>query len=202
MPKTLTLHALAALLILTTACTAASADTFDSEPRNTNATVQPNAQLGECDTNKAAVSSYLFTERIKVWQYTSTTHWCYDGSRITSEPIFTTEAKIYGVANHFYGYEGSLSTSDSGGLGELSYTDYTQGHFTFGIPEYTDFSSLDFALGPVEFELSLLSLPLPAIDVLPFRITADPELLAWYPSIWKYQYADGSRSHETDRDDE
>ena len=101
MPKHLPLYALAVVLLLTAACTAASADVDDLELRNSNTTVQASALLGDCDSNKAAVSSYLFTERIKLWQYTSTTHWCYDGSRITSEPTFTTEAKIYGIANHF-----------------------------------------------------------------------------------------------------
>jgi len=200
--KQLTLHTLSVLLLLTTACTGATTDIDDSDRTGPNAIAQPNTQLGECDTNLAAVSSYLFTERIKLWRYTSTTHWCYDGTRITSEPAFTTEAEIYGIANHFYSYEGSFTTSESGGLGELSYTDYTEGQFAFGLPEYTAFSSVGFALRLVEYELDLLYLPLPATAVLQFRIIPDPELLEWYPSIWKYQYANGSHSHETDRDEE
>ncbi len=202
MYKQLTLYTLSALLFLTAACTVASTDIDDSDRAKPNAKSQPGSQIGECNTNRSAVSSYLFTERIELWQYTSTTHWCYDGTRITSEPTFTTDAKIYGIANHFYSYAGSLQTSESGGLGELSYTDYTEGHFTFGLPEYTAFSSLGLALRLVESELDLLDLPLPTTDVLQFRIIPDPEILGWYPSIWKDQYADGSHSHETDRDDE
>ena len=145
MYRQLTLYTLSALLLLTAACTGAPTDIDDSDRTGPNAIAQPKAVLGECDANRAAVSSYLFTERIKLWQYTSITHWCYDGTRITSEPVFTTEAKIYGIANHFYSYEGSLTTSESGGLGELSYTDYTEGQFAFGLPEYTAFSSVGFA---------------------------------------------------------
>ncbi|MCY4580925.1 MAG: hypothetical protein OXD31_18005 [Chloroflexi bacterium] len=202
MYKQLTLYTLSALLLLTAACTGTSTDIDDSERTGSNATTQPNAILGECDTNRAAVSSYLFTERIKLWRYTSTTYWCYDGTLITSEPAFTTEARIYGIANHFYSYEGNLTTSESGGLGGLSYTDYTEGQFAFGLPEYTAFSSVGFALRLVEYELDLLDLPLSATAILQFRIVPDPELLEWYPSIWKYQYADGSHSNETDRDEE
>ena len=57
MYKQLTLYTLSTLLLLTAACTGTSTDIDDSDLTGPNAIAQPNAILGECDTNRAAVSS-------------------------------------------------------------------------------------------------------------------------------------------------
>ena len=65
-------------------------------------------------------------QRKKLWTYTSRTHWCYDGSVITSTPSFTR-----GVNTHNSGWEfvRHLSRSQSGGKGGWEHEDYTEGHF-------------------------------------------------------------------------
>ena len=192
MPKTLVAAILTVLLVASLACTT------EAIYHNADIAAKRNVAQEQCDTNEAAVISYLFTERIKLWKYVSATHWCYDGTQITSDPVFTTEATIYGIANLFYRYEGDRITSNSGGSGELSYTDYAEGHFKFGAPE-----DLHFNIGFITLKVDLkkLTAPVGPPNFVQAWI-ARPRPLEWYPSIWKYQYADGNRSHDTDRDDD
>lgn len=65
-------------------------------------------------------------EKRKLWTYTSRTHWCYNGSVITTRPSFT-----QGVNTHNSGWEfvRHLSRSESGGRGGWEHEDYTEGHF-------------------------------------------------------------------------
>ena len=117
---------------------------------------------------------YIYPSKIglRIWKYTSKTHWCWNGTEITSDPDFTTAGTIIlRIARLFWEYEGDRRVSSKGGKGELSFTDRAEGHFRFHIP-------LD-----VEVNLDEVSL--------------GPDIYNVYPTIWKYQYANGQTSHET-----
>ena len=115
---------------------------------------------------------YRSTVGLKIWKYTSKTHWCWDGTKITSDPDFTTAGTIIlQIGKPFWDYKGDRKVSSQGGEGEWSFTDRAEGHFRFHIP-------LD-----------------PEIDLK--EVTLDPTIFNVYPTIWKYQYANGEASNET-----
>ena len=129
----------------------------------------------DCHSKHASRYAYAIKKSIKIWKYTSKTYWCYDGTEITNDPHFTTSGKIYGLAKLFWDYEGDHKTSQSGGEGDSTASDYAEGHFT-----------LDLADISVEVKK---------------QVTISGSLdLNWYPSIWKYINGDGSWKHETDLD--
>ena len=64
--------------------------------------------------------------RKKLWTYTSRTHWCYDGSIITSIPTFTRSVNTHNSGWEFVRH---LSSSQSGGMGGWEHEDFTEGHF-------------------------------------------------------------------------
>ena len=66
---------------------------------------------------------------------------------------------------------GDRKVSSQGGKGERSFTDRAEGHFRFHIP-----------LDP-EIDLDIA--------------TIDPDIYDVYPTIWKYQYANGETSNDT-----
>ena len=61
-----------------------------------------------------------------VWKYRSKTHFCYDGTQITSDPFFTLSGHVFAVLWEFVG---TLDESESGGEGDWMHQDYGQGHF-------------------------------------------------------------------------
>ena len=129
----------------------------------------------ECDDYEAFVWAWALKKSIKLWEYTSSTHWCWNGTVITSDPLFVTSAEIYGLAKLVWDFEGDRTTSESGGKGESNFTDYAEGHFTLSIPDDIEIDIKKVTIGG--------------------NLSPD-----WYPSIWKYQYADGTSRYRTDLD--
>jgi len=61
---------------------------------------------------------------IKIWTYSWTINWCYNGSTITSVSKYRT---IW--ANGTWSFRGDISDNQSGGVGKTSYSHYAQGDF-------------------------------------------------------------------------
>ncbi len=130
----------------------------------------------DCHAKRASRYAYAIVKSIKVWKYTSRTRWCFDGDEITNDPHLTTAGKVYGLAKLFWDFEGDRTTSQSGGEGDTSASDYAGGHFTFDIP--------------VDISVEIKK-----------KVTISNSLdINWYPSIWKDIYGDGSWDYETDLD--
>ena len=68
---------------------------------------------------------------IKVWSYSWTIDWCYNGSTITSLSKYRTV-----WANYGWSFKGDIADNHSGGVGSTSYWHYAQGDFCF-IETYT-----------------------------------------------------------------
>ena len=58
----------------------------------------------------------------------SSTYWCWDGAQITNDPHFTVSGSAHAP---FWEYVGIQFSSESGGKGQWSHSDYAQGHFKF-----------------------------------------------------------------------
>lgn len=62
----------------------------------------------------------------RAWTLTSTTRWCWDGTQITNPPIFNVWPRVF---DDFLSYAGDVLRTESGGVGDLTHTDYIQGEF-------------------------------------------------------------------------
>ena len=60
-----------------------------------------------------------------LWKYISKTLWCWNGTEITNDPLFTRHV----WAQWPWVFAGHLDRSESGGQGDWVHRDYTQGHF-------------------------------------------------------------------------
>ena len=130
----------------------------------------------DCHSKHASRYAYAISKNIKIWKYTSKTYWCFDGTEITNDPSLTTIGKVYGLAKLFWDFEGTRTSSQSGGEGDRRASDFAEGHFTLDIP--VDIS----------------------VNVKKLVTISDSLDVNWYPSIWKYINGDGSWSYETDLD--
>lgn len=80
---------------------------------------------GGCKTIKGDWNHYsaLGTHLLNYW---SKTRWCYDGTLITNDPYFTRG----GTAYHWpWFFRGHIDESTSGGKGETTWRDFTEGRF-------------------------------------------------------------------------
>ena len=131
----------------------------------------------ECDHYETHITYYATSgRRLKLFKYSTSTHWCWDGTVITSDPLFVTNVRLYGIGRIFWYFVEDRTTSDLGGRGEWEYTDYAVGHFRLSIPVGTE------------------------IEVIRGMTISDDFKADWHPSIWKYQYADGTSSYRIDPD--
>jgi len=63
---------------------------------------------------------------VHIWTYSWTINWCYNGSTITSLSKYRTV-----WANYYWRFVRDLAESQSGGVGQASYSHYAQGEFCF-----------------------------------------------------------------------
>lgn len=66
-----------------------------------------------------------------MWSYFQKVNWCGNGSTITSTPARTRWGEVYIV---FWGYNGHIDSSTSGGYGSTFYQTFTQGKFSLCPP--------------------------------------------------------------------
>ena len=61
-----------------------------------------------------------------MWNFTSETRWCWDGTEITTKPHFTTDVEVLWP---FWSYEGNTELFELGGQGEWYHNDFAMGKF-------------------------------------------------------------------------
>ena len=90
------------------------------------------------------------------WEYSSSTKWCFDGNVLTRDPFWTRDVIVHGP---LWQSAGHIDKSESGGKGDSSYEDYTEGHFRYCvgpgnigcvINQYSDITKRQFADGRYE----------------------------------------------------
>ncbi len=87
---------------------------------------QPDVMLSQmCDTHSRKRIAYNIFGN-KLWTYQSDTSWCWDGTQITTDPLFAPSGQVHFI---FWEFVGHVYTSESGGQGDWVHLDYAQGHF-------------------------------------------------------------------------
>jgi hypothetical protein len=78
-----------------------------------------------CDTHNRSLVSRV-SKKVRLWEYKSSTYWCWDGTKITIDPDRDRYAYEY---QSFVKFVRHTHTIENGGRGELTHYDYTRGHF-------------------------------------------------------------------------
>ena len=96
----------------------------DDGPDDTSDSSSADSSSG-CDTHtKSAVGRV--GSKTRLYEYKSSTYWCWDGTQITIDPNWTTYPYEYQIFEKFVEH---THTVESGGQGDLTHYDYTRGHF-------------------------------------------------------------------------
>ena len=66
-----------------------------------------------------------------LWEYRSSTRWCYDGSVLTKDPFWKVTHKENVI---YWEFVRHVDKSESGGKGDSEYSNYAEGHFRMCIP--------------------------------------------------------------------
>lgn len=67
---------------------------------------------------------------VVLWEYVSSTKWCYDGTELTRDPVWTRSVDVSAPMWEFVGH---IDETESGGEGDWERYDYTEGHFRYCI---------------------------------------------------------------------
>lgn len=78
-----------------------------------------------CDTHNKSVIAWV-EKKTRLFEYKSSTYWCWDGSEITIDPVWQRYAY---ERQNFVKFVRHTHTDENGEAGDVSHYDYTRGHF-------------------------------------------------------------------------
>ena len=87
-----------------------------------------NADSSGCDTHSVSAIAWVTRDDrpVRLYEYKSSTSWCWDGSEITNDPSWTRYPYVY---QNFVEFVEHTHSDENGGQGDLTHYDYTRGHY-------------------------------------------------------------------------
>lgn len=96
-----------------------------TESYTTMSTAEASSDSEVCNFYSDWVQHVVPLINVVLWEYVSSTKWCYDGTELTRDPVWTRSVDVSGL----WEFVGHIDETGSGGEGDWEYYNYTEGHF-------------------------------------------------------------------------